>query len=123
MKRRAGEHAYDPNCTEYLKIYYDVYVIKGAKTVLAAGVPRAPIPSGQSEVPMRGQEFVPRRIYIKPAVFERHGITEGCTGCIRLTIKLGPRVNHCDGCRARMEKIIGSTTTRLSRWLRVTRTE
>ena len=54
---------------------------------------------------------MPRRIYITPADFERHGFTEGCRGCTTLTNKLGPRVNHIDGCRARMEKIIGEDET------------
>ena len=60
---------------------------------------------------MRWREFVPRRIYIKPADFDRHGFTEGCRGCTWLTHKLGPRVNHSDGCWARMEKIIGEDQT------------
>ena len=54
---------------------------------------------------------MPRRVYIKPADFERHGFMEGCRGCTWLTNKLGPRVNHSDGCRARMEKIIGEDET------------
>ena len=60
---------------------------------------------------MRGREFVPRRIYIKPADFERHGFTEGCRGGTWLTNKFGPRVNHNDGCLVRMEKIIGEDET------------
>ena len=62
-------------------------------------------------MPMRGREFAPRRIYIKSADFDRHGFTEGCRGCTWLTNKLSPRVNHSDGCRARMEKIIGEDET------------
>ena len=49
---------------------------------------------------------MPRRIYIKPGDFEKNGYTEGCRGCTWLVNKLGPRVNHNDGCRIRMEKII-----------------
>ena len=39
IKRHAEEDAYDPECTEYLTIFYD-YVMKGAKTAPAAGQSR-----------------------------------------------------------------------------------
>ena len=58
-------------------------------------------------MPTRGREFVPRRIYIKPGDFEKNGYTDGCRGCAWLVNRLGPGVNHNDGCRMRMEKIIG----------------
>ena len=32
MKRRPEANAYDPECTDYLKTYYDNYIMKGAKT-------------------------------------------------------------------------------------------
>ena len=54
---------------------------------------------------------MPRRIYTKPGDFEKNGYTEGCPGCTWLVNKLGPRVNHNDGCRIRMEKIIGEDDT------------
>ena len=31
VKRRAEANAYDPDCTDYLKMYYDDYVLKGAR--------------------------------------------------------------------------------------------
>ena len=111
IKRRPAETAYDPNCAEYLVTMYDDYVMKGAKTSVAAGAPRPGIPEGVAPTPTRGREFVPRRVYIKPADFEKHGHTEGCRGCEWLTNKLGPRVNHNDGCRLRMEKIIAEDET------------
>ena len=46
-----------------------------------------------------------------PATFEKNGYTEGCRGCTWLVNKFGPRVNHNDGCRIRMEKIIGEDET------------
>ena len=70
VKRRAEANAYDPDCTDYLKMYYDDYVMKGARTSPAAGVPRAGAQDAEAHVPMRGREFVPRRIYIKPADFD-----------------------------------------------------
>ena len=75
IKRRPAETAYDPNCTEYLTTMYDDYVMKGAKTSVAAGAPRPGIPDGVAPTPTRGREFVPRRVYIKPADFEKHGHT------------------------------------------------
>ena len=107
VKRRPEANAYDPECTEYLKTYYDDYIMKGAKTSPAAGVPRQGAQEADTHVPLRGREFVPRRIYIKPNDSDRHGHTEGCKGCTCLTNRIGPRVLHSEGCRIRMEKIIG----------------
>ena len=73
--RRAEANAYDPECTNDQKTYYGDNVMKGAKTSLAAGVPRVGTQDVQAHVPMRGREFDPRRIYIKPADFDRHGHT------------------------------------------------
>ena len=38
VKRRPEELAYDPECTSYLKTFYDDYVMSGAKTAPAMGV-------------------------------------------------------------------------------------
>ena len=81
--------------------------MKGAKTAPAAGLSRLGAHGQIGPVPTRGREFVPRRIYTKPGDFGKNGYTEGCRGCTWLVNKLGPRVNHNDGCRMRMEKIIG----------------
>ena len=70
MKRRPDASAYDPDCVNYLKMHYDDYIMKGAKTSPAAGVPRAGAQEAGTHVPVRGREFVPRRIYIKPNDFE-----------------------------------------------------
>ena len=51
------------------------------------------------------------RIYIKPADFDRHGHTEGFRGCTWLTNRLGYRVLYGEGCRVRMEKLIGEDET------------
>ena len=88
-------------------MFYDDYVMKGAKTAPAAGLSRPGAHGQIGPVPTHGSEFVPRRIYIKPGDLEMRGYTDGCRGCAWLVNKLGPRVNHNDGCRMRMEKIIG----------------
>ena len=61
IKRRAEEDVYDPECTEYLNIFYDDYVMKGAKTAPAAGSTRPGAQEGNWPVPMRGREFVQGR--------------------------------------------------------------
>lgn len=85
--------------------------MKGSKTAPTAGVPRSVIPVGLGPVPTRGREVVPCRINIKPGDFENNGFTEGCRSCTWLVNKCGPRVNHNDGCRLRMEKITGEDET------------
>ena len=86
-------------------------MMKGAKTAPAVEMTRAGAATGMGPVPTRGREFVPRRTCIKPGDFEKNGYTEGCRGCTWLVNKLGPRVNHNDGCRIRMQKIIGEDET------------
>ena len=79
--------------------------MKGAKT--STGVRFvAPIADGADQVPMRGRDFVPRRVYMKPNDYATHGFTEGCKGCVWMQNKLGPRSNHSEACRARMEQKI-----------------
>ena len=55
IRRRAEEDAYDPDCTDYLNIFYDDYVMKGAKTAPAAGTARPGAPTGIGPVPTRGR--------------------------------------------------------------------
>ena len=57
----------DTDCIDYLKTFYDDYVMTGAKTTAAAGVPYPWPQAVPSDIPKRGRDFVPRRIYIQPA--------------------------------------------------------
>ena len=111
MRRLADANAYDRECTDYLKTYHTDYMMKVATTYPVAGVPRVGTQEVQAHVLMRGSELVPRRIYIKPADFDRHGHTEGCKGCTWLKNRLGPRVLHSEGCRVRLENMIGEDET------------
>ena len=45
-------------------------------------------------------------MYTKPADFMKHGYTEGCRGCTWLQNQLGPRTNHSEACRERIEKAV-----------------
>ena len=58
--------AYDSDCTEYLKILYDDYVLKGARTPPLVRFPDCGIGVQAAEpIPMRGRKFVPRREYVR----------------------------------------------------------
>ena len=74
--------------------------MKGAKTKLHIS---APVGIAQAEIPTRGREFVPRRLYIRPTDYERHGFTQGCRGCTWQQNRVGPRPGHSENCRARLE--------------------
>ena len=67
IKRKAEEVSYDANCFEFLKVSYDEYIMKGAKTKLHIS---APVGIAQAEIPPRGRDFVPRRLYIRPTDYE-----------------------------------------------------
>ena len=59
-----------------------------------------------TEPPPARNESVPRRTYLKPRDFEKHGYTEGCEGCRRVrTGGMGARP-HTEQCRARMEEAL-----------------
>ena len=105
MRRRAEEVSYDPNCVDFLTIPYDQYILKGARTKPHSGNVRINVTEASAEVPVRGREFVPRRIYTKVADYEKHGFTEGCKGCVWIQNRVGPRVGH-SACRGRIEEHI-----------------
>ena len=62
-------------------------------------------------MPMRGREFVPRRIYTKPADYITHGYTQGCRGCTWIQNQIGPRAGHSEVCRERIERAIAEDVT------------
>ena len=106
IRRRAEEVAYDPECMDYLSIPYDEYVLKGARTTPIGNSVKSNLPAAVGEIPVRRREFVPRRLYIRNADYERHGFTEGCKGCVWLQVGVGPRVGHSEACRNRLEQKI-----------------
>ena len=106
MRRRAAEVAYDPDCIVFLKIPYDEYVFKGAKTTVSVTFEGPKNLEAAGPVPLRGREFVPRRIYTKIGDLEKHGFTNGCKGCTRIRKQLETRVGHSEECRDRIEQEI-----------------
>ena len=61
---------------------------------------------GPAEIPVRGKEFIPRRIYTRASDYLKHGFTQGCKGCTWAQNQLGPRYPHSEQCRRRMEAAI-----------------
>ena len=110
VKRRADEVAYDPECVNYINIHYDEFVLKGAKSTANVSVP-APVAAGGEDQTLRGRDFIPRRPYLRPADFHKFGFTQGCAGCVWSQNGLGPRRNHTDQCRKRLEEHIAKDPT------------
>ena len=108
IKRKAEEVSYDEKCLDFLKIPYDEYIMKGALTNPPAVHHPARGPAEPDAVPVRGREFVPRRLYTKASDYVRHGYTQGCRGCTRLQNGFGPRVGHTELCRERIETCIAA---------------
>ena len=78
--------------------------MKGAKTSLRVSFPRAS--SAPTAQLTRGTDIVPRRLYLKPADFRKYGFTQGCPGCTHAQTNIGPKRNHSEACRHRMESEI-----------------
>ena len=100
VRRRAEEIAYNASCFDFLDTNYDEYIMKGAKTRLHIS---EPVGMANEEIPTRGRDFAPRRIYIKPSDYDRHGHTQGCRACTWMQNRVGPRPGHTEACRSRME--------------------
>ena len=84
---------------------YSDYLLKGAKTKgakLRFADPSMPAPPTVA-IPRSGAEWAPRRVYLKPADFAKHGFTTGCMGCRWIETGLGAKRGHNEACRARME--------------------
>ena len=52
---------------------------------------------------------VPRRTLLYKGDFTRYEFTVGCPGCIWMQLGQGPRRNHSDECRRRMEEELAKT--------------
>ena len=91
VRRRPEEMSYDPECIDYLKIHYDDYVFKGAKSNPIADFRGLHGPDGEEPVPLRSRESVPRRLDTRTSDYEKHGVTVGCKGCVWVQHQIGPR--------------------------------
>ena len=96
VRRRAEDIAYDPDCADFLKVSYNEYVLDGAKTTAIVRTPLEGGAIGPEKIPVRGREFVPRRVYTRPSDFNKHGFTEGCKGCVWAQNQTGTRYPHTD---------------------------
>ena len=107
VKQRPEEAAYDSSCMNYITASYNDYILDGARTTGATvrfADPKARVGPAIGDIPTRsGAEWIPRRIYLKPNDFLKHGYTEGCKGCTWLRSGLGTRTVHSDECRERLE--------------------
>ena len=107
----AEDIAYDPVCVDFVKIGYNEYILKDARTSVAVARHPGLAAGPTDQVPTRGREFVPRRICTRPADFERPGYTQGCRGCAWVETKIGPTLPHTEECRQRIEEAIGADET------------
>ena len=60
-----------------------------------------------AQIPTRGPNIVPRIVYLRPGDFSQHGFSQGCPGCSYAQDGIGPKRNHSEACRRRMEEEIG----------------
>ena len=110
IKSRAEQICYDASCFDFLKVSYDEYIMKGAKTQLHV---TAPVGIEQAAIPTRGRDFIPRRLCIRPTDYARFGYTQGCRSCVWQQHEIGPRPGHTEACRTRLE-------TEIFRWTMMT---
>ena len=107
VRRRADDVAYDAEMINELSVRYDEYTLKGAKTSLHVSFPKGTGGVAPAPTPTRGPGIVPRRIYLMPGDVSKHGFTQGCPGCTYAQNGLGPKRNHTDDCRRRLDREIG----------------
>jgi len=81
VRRRPEETSYDPECIDDLKIHYDDYFLKGAKSNPIAEFRGLRGPDAEEPVPLRSRESVPRRLYTRTSDSEKHGVAAGCRSC------------------------------------------
>ena len=106
VRRRADEIAFDVALIDNLEIRFEEYTLKGAKTTMHISFPKTPGGDGPALIPTRGPGMVPRRVYLMPSGFAKHGFTQGCPGCIYAQNGNGLKRNHSENCRKIMEEEI-----------------
>ena len=93
------EIAYDATCFDDPKVDYDEYIMEGVRTKLHVS---ATVGIEQADIPTRGRDFVPRRLYIRPTDYAKFGFAQGCRGCTWQQVRVGPRPGRIEACRARL---------------------
>ena len=89
MKRRAEEISYDRSLIDNIIVRFEEFVLKGAKSTVHVTVPKVAGDADPAAIPTRSSDVIPRRLYLKPADFDKHGFTQGCPGCAFAQTRLG----------------------------------
>ena len=100
-----------PGCVNYINIRYDDFVLKGARSTVLVSFPRPVGGENVDSIPVRGRDFVPRRLYVMPNDYVKHGFSQGCPGCAWAQIQMGPRRGHSELCRRRLEEELAKDDT------------
>ena len=106
VRRRADKEAFDVKLTDAVVVRYEDFILKGAKTTIQIRMPKQDGGDSRAAEPVRGSELVPRRIYAMPRDVVKYGFTQGCPGCTFAQTGIGPKRNHNEACRVRMESKI-----------------
>ena len=106
VRRRADREAFDVKLTDAVAVRYEDLILKGAKTRVQVRMPKQDGGDARAAEPVRGSEIVPRRVYLMPRDFVKYGFTQGCPGCRLAQTGIGPKRNHSEACRVRMESEI-----------------
>ena len=106
MRRRADKEAFDAKLTDAVTVRYEDFILRGAKTTDQIRMPKQDGGDARTAEPVRGSEVVPRRVYLMPRDFVKYGYTQGCPGCTFAQTGIGPKRNHSEACRLRMESEI-----------------
>ena len=93
--------------TDGLNVPYEEYTLKGARTSMHVSFPTAAGGDIAAQIPTRRPNIVPRRVYLMPGDFSKHGFSQGCPGCIYAQDGIGPKRDHSEARRRRMEEDIG----------------
>ena len=110
VRRVTAETAYGVDYLEKIKVDFYDYLIKGASTAdpglerlegngdleVGNGLDKETGPTG----------YVPRSFKIGEAQGLKYGFTESCPGRIWRQLRIGPRQNHSEECRARFRRLI-----------------
>ena len=90
-----------------LEFRFEEYTLKGAKTSMHISFPKIPGGDSPTQIPTRGPGMIPRRVYLMPNDFAKHGFTQGCPSCTYVQNGIGLKRHHSEACRIIMEEEIG----------------
>ena len=106
VRRRADDLAFKAALIDNLGVIFEDYTLKGAKTSTHVSFAKALGGNGPAQIPMSGPGIVPRIVYLMPGDLSTHGLSQGFPDCIYAQNAIGPKRNHSEDCRRRMEEEI-----------------